>query len=75
MLHLLCATHFAGNMIHEWHTANGSAPTDQYGSVFKNMNQVREFAGVHMDTPVVAVDDRPDNILHGEVRRPHLALL
>ena len=57
----------AGNMIHEWHSANGSAPTDHMGSVFKNMNQVRAFAGVHMDTPVVAIDDRPDNILHGEV--------
>lgn len=56
-----------GNMIHEWHTANGTAPTDTYGSVFKNMHQVRQFAGVHPDTPVIAVDDRPDNILHGEV--------
>lgn len=54
-------------MIHEWHAANGSAATDHLGSVFKNMHQVRAFAGVHADTPVVAIDDRPDNILHGEV--------
>lgn len=56
-------------MIHEWHAANGTAPTDAYGSVYKNMNHVRTVAGVSMDTPVVAIDDRPDNILNGEALR------
>jgi hypothetical protein len=58
-----------GSMIHEWHMANGSAPTDMYGSVYKNMHQVRTVAGVAADTPVIAIDDRPDNILHGEAIR------
>jgi hypothetical protein len=56
-------------MIHEWHASNGTAATDSFGSVYKNMNQVRTLAGVAMDTPVVAIDDRPDNILHGEALR------
>ena len=58
-----------GNMIQQWHTANGTAPTDAYGSVYKNMNQVRAVAGVGMDTPVIAIDDRPANILNGHAVR------
>jgi hypothetical protein len=36
------------------------------GCYIKDMNQIRAVAGVDVDTPVIALDDRPDNILNGE---------
>jgi hypothetical protein len=37
---------------------------NEYG-VIKDMNQIRKIANVPLDTPVIALDDRPHNIKNG----------
>lgn len=54
-----------GNMLLEWHSKHGSPCTDASGCIFKDMNQVRQIAGVSKDTPVVAIDDHPEKIVNG----------
>ena len=53
-----------GELIHEWHVANNTQEINSIG-ILKDMNQIRKIANVDINTPVVALDDRPTNILNG----------
>ena len=54
-----------GGMIQEWHAHARTAHIDAAGSVNKPMDMVRQLAGAPADALVLAIDDRPGNILGG----------
>ena len=53
-----------GNMIESWHSENNTPYMNSHG-VIKDMNQIRKIANVPQDTQVIALDDRPYNIING----------
>ena len=54
-----------GAMIQAWHAAMGSVHMDTTGSVNKDMHMVRQLAQAPPETVVIAIDDRPGNIVNG----------
>lgn len=54
-----------GGMIEAWHAYAGTQHIDSVGSVNKPMDMVRQMAGAPANVLVLAIDDRPDNILGG----------
>ena len=56
-------------MIQEWHASRGTSVSDpSNGCYVKDMHQIRAIANVPLHTPVVALDDHPENIVNGHVR-------
>jgi len=61
-----------GTMIQDWHAERGTSVSDPAnGCYVKDMHQIRTIANVPAHTPVIALDDHPENIVNGHAIHIH----